>query len=138
MKLFDKQPPIGVGTARVLVAAMCLTIGAGSVWVSTNNVAFAQKVERVGNGVSSPKLVFKVEPSYDDSAKQDKIEGPVKLHLIVTSSGLPRDVVVEKSLDPRLDLKAVEAVNKWRFSPAMKEGVAVDVEAIIEVNFRLQ
>ena len=137
MKLFDNKPKMPARVARILVGAMCLGIAAASVWVSSNNVAFAQKVEKVGNGVSSPKLIFKVEPSYEESAKKDKISGPVKLHLIVTSKGLPKDVEVIESLDPRLDLKAIEAVNKWRFEPAMKDGLPVDVEAKIEVNFRL-
>jgi TonB family protein len=36
-----------------------------------------------------------------------------------------------------LDEKAIEAVQKWRFRPAMKDGRAVNVEATVEVNFRL-
>ena len=91
----------------------------------------------MGKDVSAPKLIYKVEPSYEESAKKEKIAGPVKLHLIVTSKGEPRDVEVIESLDPRLDLKAIEAVKQWRFEPGKKSGVAVDVEAKIEVNFRL-
>lgn len=137
MKLFDNRPQISARMARARVTAICLTIAAASIWVSTNNIAFAQKVERVGKDVSAPKLIYKVEPSYEESAKKEKIAGPVKLHLIVTSKGEPRDVEVIESLDPRLDLKAIEAVKQWRFEPGKKSGVAVDVEAKIEVNFRL-
>jgi TonB family protein len=36
-----------------------------------------------------------------------------------------------------LDEKALEAVRKWRFEPAMKDGHAVNVLVSIEVNFRL-
>jgi TonB family protein len=36
-----------------------------------------------------------------------------------------------------LDEKAIEAVSKWRFRPAMKGGKAVAVQAQVEVNFRL-
>jgi TonB family protein len=36
-----------------------------------------------------------------------------------------------------LDQKAVEAVRKWKFEPAMKDGKPVAVQISVEVNFRL-
>jgi protein TonB len=36
-----------------------------------------------------------------------------------------------------LDEKAIEAVEKWKFKPGMKDGQAVNVRVTIEVNFRL-
>jgi periplasmic protein TonB len=44
---------------------------------------------------------------------------------------------VTKSLGLGLDQKAIEAVEKWKFKPGMKDGKAVPVFAQIEVNFRL-
>jgi TonB family protein len=36
-----------------------------------------------------------------------------------------------------LDEKAIEAVQKWQFTPGMKDGRAVAVLVNVEVNFRL-
>jgi TonB family protein len=36
-----------------------------------------------------------------------------------------------------LDEKAIDAVRKWRFDPARKDGHPVAVPVNIEVNFRL-
>jgi len=36
-----------------------------------------------------------------------------------------------------LDEKAIEAVRRYRFNPALKDGVPVPVEIKVEVNFRL-
>jgi TonB family protein len=44
---------------------------------------------------------------------------------------------VTRSLGLGLDEKAIEAVTKWRFKPAMKDGKPVAVSANIVVNFRL-
>jgi TonB family protein len=36
-----------------------------------------------------------------------------------------------------LDEKAIEAVRKWRFKPAMKDGKPVNVKMPIEITLRL-
>jgi len=42
-----------------------------------------------------------------------------------------------RALGLGLDQKAIEAVEKWKFRPGLKDGRAVPVYATIEVNFRL-
>jgi periplasmic protein TonB len=94
-------------------------------------------VYRVGGGVTQPAVIFKVDPEYSEEARKAKYSGTVLLAVIVDSEGRARDIHVVKSLGMGLDEKAVEAVEKWKFKPGMKGGVAVNVKATIEVNFRL-
>jgi periplasmic protein TonB len=44
---------------------------------------------------------------------------------------------VVRALGLGLDEKAIEAVQKWRFKPGVKDGRPVAVAATVEVNFRL-
>ena len=94
-------------------------------------------VFKVGGGVSSPSVLFKVDPEYSEEARKAKYSGTVLLSVIVDAEGHARDIHVVKSLGMGLDEKAVEAVQKWKFKPGMKGGIAVNVRAQIEVNFRL-
>ena len=94
-------------------------------------------VYRVGGGVSQPTVLFKVDPEYSEEARKAKYSGTVMLKVIVDKSGKARDITVVKSLGMGLDEKAIEAVEKWKFKPGMKGGEPVNVQAQIEVNFRL-
>ncbi len=57
--------------------------------------------------------------------------------VVVTTEGKARDIRVTKSPGLGLDEKAIEAVRKWQFKPAMKDGRPVDAQVPIEVTFRL-
>ncbi len=59
------------------------------------------------------------------------------LSIVVDESGHPKNFKVVRPLGLGLDDKAIEAVQKWRFRPALKDGRPVAVMATVEVNFRL-
>jgi periplasmic protein TonB len=92
---------------------------------------------RIGGGVSPPSIIYKVEPEYSEEARKAKFQGTVLLFVIVDEHGNPRDIKIIRPLGLGLDQKAVEAVEKWKFSPGKKDGKPVPVQAQIEVNFRL-
>jgi periplasmic protein TonB len=92
---------------------------------------------RIGGGVSPPSVIQKVEPEYSEEARKAKFQGTVILFVVVDEKGNPRDLKVIRPLGLGLDQKAIEAVEKWKFRPGMKDGKPVAVQATIEVNFRL-
>ena len=92
---------------------------------------------RIGGGVSAPTVIYKVEPEYSEEARKAKFQGTVILFVVVDEHGNPKDLKVIRPLGLGLDQKAIEAVEKWKFSPGKKDGRAVPVQATIEVNFRL-
>lgn len=94
-------------------------------------------VYRVGGGVSPPKGFYMPDPAYSDKARKAKYQGVAVLSLIVGEDGSPRDIKVPKALGQGLDVKAVEAVQRWKFEPAMKDGTPVAVAINVEVRFQL-
>jgi len=93
---------------------------------------------RAGGGIAAPKLLYKVEPQYSEEARAAKYQGTVLLYTEIGPDGLAHNTQVMDSLGLGLDEQAIAAVNLWRFTPGMKDGKPVPVQATIEVNFRLK
>ena len=98
---------------------------------------FGGGVFKVGGGVSAPKALNTPDPEYSEEARKAKYQGTVLLWLIVGPDGKPRDIKVSRPLGMGLDQKAVEAVRRWLFQPAEKDGRPVAVQINVEVNFKL-
>ena len=96
------------------------------------------QVYRMTDGMTPPKLLSKVEPAYTEEARNAKIQGTTLLYVEIGPDGYARNIRVNRSLEPGLDQKAIDAVSQWQFLPGMKDGITVTVAATIEVNFRLQ
>ncbi len=94
-------------------------------------------VYQIGGEVSQPVPIYKIEPEYSEEARKAKYSGTVLLSVIIDANGNTRDIHVIRPLGLGLDEKAIEAVSKWRFRPAMRNGKPVAVQAQVEVNFRL-
>jgi TonB family protein len=93
---------------------------------------------RIGGGVSAPVVLFEPEAEFSDDARRAKHQGVVLVSIIVDAQGHPQNARVVRALGMGLDEKAIEAVMKYRFKPAMKDGkTAVPVQINVEINFRL-
>src|SRR5215472_16951764 len=91
----------------------------------------------VGDGVSSPRVIYKPEPDYSDEARKIRLQGVVVVSAVVAPDGRPTRLRIARSLGMGLDEKALEAVNRWRFEPARKAGQPVAVQISIEVDFHI-
>lgn len=95
-------------------------------------------VYRVGGGISAPVALNQVEAEFSDEARRAKYQGVCLISMIVDAQGNPQNPKVVRPLGMGLDEKALEAVRKYKFKPAMKDGkTPVPVMITVEVNFRL-
>jgi len=95
-------------------------------------------VYQVGGRISNPVLIVQPEAEFSDEARRAKYQGICVIALIVDAQGNPQNVHVIRSLGMGLDEKAMEAVRKYKFKPAMKDGkTPVPVMITVEVDFHL-
>ncbi|MBN9617078.1 MAG: TonB family protein, partial [Acidobacteriales bacterium] len=95
------------------------------------------QVYKIGKDVKAPVLISSIEPQFPEAerGKKDKFEGACLVGFVVDSSGAVRDVHIKHSLRPDFDAKAVEAVEQYRFKPAMRANEPVAVALNVEVDF---
>lgn len=91
----------------------------------------------VGGDVSPPKATFTPEATYTDEARKANLHGVCALEFVVGTDGHTRDIRVTQPLGMGLDERAVEAIQRWQFEPAMKDGKPVAVKLDGHTTFRL-
>ena len=87
--------------------------------------------------LTAPVALRKVDPGYDPGAIREGIEGTVVLYAVIQQDGKVDSVRVVRSLDPRLDESAVQALLRWEFQPATRDGYPVELEVLVQIPFTL-
>ena len=88
-------------------------------------------------GVSQPIPIVTPEAEFSDEARRQKYQGVCMISVIIDAQGNPQSPHIVQHLGMGLDEKALEAVAKYRFKPARKDGKPVAVRISVMVNFRL-
>jgi beta-glucosidase len=105
--------------------------------VAQPTMADGTPLARVGGGVSAPVALNMVEAQFSDEARNAHYEGVCIVQVIVDAKGNPQNPRIVRALGLGLDAKAIEAVKRYKFKPAMKNGTPVPVMISVQVNFRL-
>ncbi len=96
----------------------------------------SSKKQRQGASLQLGRLLSRVEPAYPEDAKQQGIQGTVKLHAVIDRNGSVQSLQPVNG-PPVLVAAAVNAVRQWRFSETLLAGHSVETEEDINVVFRL-
>jgi len=99
---------------------------------------YGDQIYAVGvGGVTAPIALFTPEAEFSDEARRQKYEGMCIVAVIVDAHGMPQNPRVMRHLGMGLDEKAIDAVMRYRFKPATKNGKPVPVAITVLVNFHL-
>lgn len=80
-----------------------------------------------------------VRPEYPYRARQQGIEGHIKLAFTITAAGTVENIrVLEASPRNVFDREARRAASRWRFAPRTENGAPVSREAVKTLHFRLR
>lgn len=110
-----------------------LTSSSGS-WI----IRFAELNPTKGTaGLSAPVAVTKVDPAYPQEVMREKVEGTVSLYAIIRADGTVDSIRILESVDSRLSESAIKALSRWHFRPGTKEGKPVDIEAVVQIPFKI-
>jgi TonB family protein len=90
-----------------------------------------------GADLSAPEAISKVDPAYPQDLMHDRVEGTVVLYAVIHADGSVGEVKVLEGFDDRLNENARKALEQWRFRPGTKDGLPVDVEAVVRVPFKV-
>ncbi len=83
-----------------------------------------------------PRPIKIVKPQYPRDAFAKRIQGVVEVEILIDASGNVARARVVKSV-PGLDEAALDTVERWRFSPATKNGRSVATVARAPVIFEI-
>ena len=90
-----------------------------------------------GPPTNAVEITYKPNPVYTNEARQLRLEGEVLLEVMFGANGQLHVNRLVRGLGHGLDEAAIDAANKMRFKPALRNGQAVDSTAIVHVVFQL-
>ena len=89
---------------------------------------------RVGSQAQAAKLLFQPEPEYPALAKDARVQGTVRLEVVVAKHGTVEQLRV-LSGHPLLVEAAEAAVERWRYQPTVLNGSPIEVVTEVDVDF---
>ena len=91
---------------------------------------------RVGGNVQAARIVRRVQPEYPEVARNERLQGTVRVHAIIGKDGSVSHLVVLRGYCS-LAKASVKAVSQWRYTPTLLLGQPVEVDTTIDVIFAL-
>jgi len=85
----------------------------------------------------NPVPVKTPPPDYPLGLKREGTSGLVAVAVVIDETGVVTTCAVAKSSNPGFDEAALEAVKKWKFRPAQKDGAAVKMKVTIPIRFSI-
>jgi periplasmic protein TonB len=115
------------------LALICLPVFLGAI----DSYAQSPTRIRVNGNVQRAKLIHEISPTYPEKAREDHVEGTVRLDIVIGTDGAIAQIEVLAG-DKRLVDAAVDAVRQWRYDRTYLRGKPVEVITTVDVTFHLK
>lgn len=89
----------------------------------------------VSGDLSGPVPLSKIDPKYPPTLINEHVEGEVILYAVIRGDGTVDSIQLVRGIDEKLDANAMKALSQWKFRPASRQGVPVELEAIVHIPF---
>jgi TonB family protein len=89
----------------------------------------------ISGDLSGPAPLKKIDPKYPPTLINDHVEGEVVLYAVIRGDGTVDSIQLVRGIDEQLDANAMNALSHWKFRPASRQGVPVELEAIVHIPF---
>lgn len=132
---------IGTGTGRGVGPGEGTGVGPGRGWnMGGGDPSLGgDDRDRVATAVDTrPALLVSPKPLYTEEARKNKIQGVIRMRVLVSADGSVQQVRLTSHLPDGLDEQAIAAARKMRFRPAMRAGQPVAFWVPVEVEFNLR
>lgn len=120
-----------------VVAATGIALGASDATGRAGTPDEKPKRVRVAGNVMQQKLRYRVEPVYPEEARRNRIEGTVRLTVVIATVGSIQQIRVDEG-QPLLAKTAVDAVRQWKYEQTFLNGEPVEVLTGVNVEFHLK
>jgi protein TonB len=86
-----------------------------------------------------PRFAAVLQPPYPSAMARQEIEGRVVIRVLIGTDGRVKAVEPVSATDPAFhEATAAQALRRWRFKPATKDGVPVESWRTMAVRFQLE
>lgn len=107
---------------------------AGGSWI----IRFAElETDHATGELTAPVATITVDPAYPAELMRQGVEGTVVLYAVIHKDGTVGEVRILRGLQGRLDENARTALLRWKFRPGTKNGQAIDLEAVVQIPYKV-
>ncbi|MDA0350497.1 MAG: TonB family protein [Verrucomicrobia bacterium] len=85
-----------------------------------------------------PQVIHSVTPQYPQGLLVQDFTGKVFVVMIIDEEGNPTTIQIEDSPHPAFTKAAIEAVEQWKFNPALKDGLPTRSKVRLPLSFTIK